>query len=57
MAENLGQTWSVVARAASLYTDPFIMISGILTSYSFIKTLKKNQSLDLKKEYSNRLLR
>jgi peptidoglycan/LPS O-acetylase OafA/YrhL len=47
----------VIARAASLYTDPFIMLSGLLTTYSFVGRLNKTGSLDIRNEYLSRLLR
>ncbi|XP_033205713.2 nose resistant to fluoxetine protein 6-like [Bombus vosnesenskii] len=57
MSEYLGKPWTVIGRAASLYTDPFIMLSGLLTSYSFIGKLKKTGNLDIKDEYISRLIR
>ncbi|CAK9807752.1 Nose resistant to fluoxetine protein 6 [Anthophora plagiata] len=57
MSEYLGKPWTVIGRAASLYTDPFIMLSGLLTSYSFIGKLKKTGNLDIKDEYLSRLIR
>ncbi|XP_076290207.1 nose resistant to fluoxetine protein 6 isoform X2 [Lasioglossum baleicum] len=57
MSEYLGQPWTVVGRAASLYTDPFLMLSGLLTSYSFIGKLKKTGTLNIKDEYLSRLIR
>ncbi|KAI4472344.1 hypothetical protein M0802_016918 [Mischocyttarus mexicanus] len=57
MSEYLGKPWTVIGRAASLYTDPFIMLSGLLTSYSFIGKMKKTGHLDIKKEYLARILR
>ncbi|XP_078033532.1 nose resistant to fluoxetine protein 6 [Augochlora pura] len=57
MSEYLGKPWTVVGRAASLYTDPFLMLSGLLTSYSFIGKLKKTGNLDIKDEYLSRLIR
>ncbi|KAH0564337.1 nose resistant to fluoxetine protein 6-like [Cotesia glomerata] len=57
MAEYLGQPWTVLGRAASLYTDPFIMLSGLLTTYSLVQQLDKSGKIDIKKEYLSRLLR
>lgn len=53
----LGKPWTVLGRAASLYTDPFIMLSGLLTTYSFVGRLKRTGALDIKNEYLSRLLR
>ncbi|XP_020278398.1 nose resistant to fluoxetine protein 6-like [Pseudomyrmex gracilis] len=57
MSESLGSRWSVLGRAASLYTDPFIMLSGLLTTYSFVGRLTRSGTLDVKNEYLSRLLR
>ncbi|KAF7391343.1 hypothetical protein HZH66_009823 [Vespula vulgaris] len=57
MSEYLGEPWTVVGRAASLYTDPFIMLSGLLTAYSFLGRIKKTGHLDIKNEYLSRFLR
>lgn len=55
--QYLGQPWTVLGRAASLYTDPFIMLSGLLTTYSLVQQLDKSGKIDIKKEYLSRLLR
>ncbi|XP_055522358.1 nose resistant to fluoxetine protein 6 [Wyeomyia smithii] len=57
MSETLGQPWTVVGRAASLFTDPFIMFSGFLTTYSMIGRLMRNQRIKLYQDYIGRLLR
>uniref|UniRef100_A0A1I8Q534 Nose resistant-to-fluoxetine protein N-terminal domain-containing protein n=1 Tax=Stomoxys calcitrans TaxID=35570 RepID=A0A1I8Q534_STOCA len=57
MAQQLGQPWTVVGRAASLYTDPFLLFSGMLTAYSFFGRLNKGQPIKLKNEYLSRLIR
>ncbi|XP_076165792.1 nose resistant to fluoxetine protein 6 [Ptiloglossa arizonensis] len=57
MSEYLGKPWTVIGRAASLYTDPFIMLSGLLTCYSFIGKLKRTGNLNIKDEYLSRLIR
>ncbi|XP_031833767.2 nose resistant to fluoxetine protein 6 isoform X1 [Nomia melanderi] len=57
MSEYLGKPWTVLGRAASLYTDPFIMLSGLLTSYSFLGKLKRTGKLNIKDEYLSRLIR
>ncbi|XP_018325878.1 nose resistant to fluoxetine protein 6 [Agrilus planipennis] len=57
MSEILGKPWSVFGRAASLYTDPFIMMSGTLTAYSFISKLKKSEKINIVNEYVSRIMR
>nr|XP_049463329.1 nose resistant to fluoxetine protein 6 isoform X3 [Anopheles coluzzii]XP_049463331.1 nose resistant to fluoxetine protein 6 isoform X4 [Anopheles coluzzii]XP_049463336.1 nose resistant to fluoxetine protein 6 isoform X6 [Anopheles coluzzii]XP_049463339.1 nose resistant to fluoxetine protein 6 isoform X7 [Anopheles coluzzii] len=57
MSEVLGQPWTVIGRAAAIFTDPFIMFSGFLTTFSFIERLQKGQRVRLHQEYIGRLLR
>ncbi|KAJ8869903.1 hypothetical protein PR048_028912, partial [Dryococelus australis] len=57
MEEFVGKSWTGIVRAASLYTDPFIMMSGLLTSYSFSRQLRANKSLNVYRQYSSRLFR
>ncbi|XP_063973444.1 O-acyltransferase like protein isoform X1 [Diachasmimorpha longicaudata] len=57
MTEYLGRPWTVIGRAASLYTDPFIMLSGLLTTYSFVGRLRKSGEIHVRKEYLSRLFR
>lgn len=57
MSEKLGQPWTVIGRAASLYTDPFIMLSGLLTAYSLIGRLQKGHTIKVTQEYITRLFR
>ncbi|XP_031625380.1 nose resistant to fluoxetine protein 6-like [Contarinia nasturtii] len=57
MIEQIGEYISVIARAAAIYTDAFIMLSGLLTSYAIIGRLKNNQSPRIGQEYFSRFLR
>ncbi|KFB40132.1 AGAP000629-PA-like protein [Anopheles sinensis] len=57
MSEILGQPWTVIGRAAAIFTDPFIMFSGFLTTFSFVERLAKGQRVRLHQEYVGRLLR
>lgn len=57
MAEDLGHSWTVIGRAASLYTDPFLLFSGMLTSYSMFGRLMKGNPINLKNEYIGRIMR
>lgn len=57
MIEMLGRPWTVLARAASLYTDPFLMISGMLTAYSLFGKLQKSGRINILQEYFSRYLR
>lgn len=53
----LGKPWTVFTRAASLYTDPFIMLSGTLTAYSMIGKLQRSNRINIAEEYVSRLFR
>lgn len=55
--QDIGEYISVIARAAAIYTDAFIMLSGLLTSYAIIGRLKNNQSPRIGQEYFSRFLR
>jgi hypothetical protein len=57
LLQELGHTWTSFARGACIYTDPFIMMSGLLTSYSFYKQLERKKRLDIPWEYMSRLMR
>jgi hypothetical protein len=57
MSEILGQSWTVIGRAAAIYTDPFIMLSGMLTAYSLFGRLNRGQKINIFKEYAGRYLR
>lgn len=43
--------------AASLYTDPFLMLSGMLTTYSLIGKLQRNGRINISKEIIGRYFR
>ena len=57
LLQDLGQPWTSFARCSALYTDSFLMISGLLTSYSFYKQLERTKWLDIPREYVSRLMR
>lgn len=55
--KSLGQPWTVIGRAAAIYTDVFLMFSGLLTSYSLIGKMQRKTSLNLIQEYVGRFIR
>jgi len=57
LLQDLGNPWTSFARCSALYTDSFLMISGLLTSYSFYKQLERTKWLDMPREYVSRLMR
>jgi len=57
LLQDLGHPWTSFTRSICIHTDPFIMISGLLTSYSFYKQLERTKRLDIPREYVSRLMR
>ena len=57
LLQDVWQPWTSFARCGFLYTDTFLMISGLLTSYSFYKQLERTKRLDIPREYVSRLMR
>lgn len=49
--------FTVITRASYLYTDLFIMLSGMLVTYSFIGRLQRSQSINIVKELAIRYFR
>lgn len=48
---------TVIVRASYLYTDTFIMLSGMLVTYSFIGRLQRGQTINILKEIAGRYFR
>lgn len=48
---------TVLLRASSLYTDTFIMLSGMLIAYSFVGRLQRRQKINIVKEIAARYFR
>ncbi|KAG8290630.1 hypothetical protein J6590_079027 [Homalodisca vitripennis] len=57
LAQLIGRSWSMVGRAASLYTDSFILLSGLLTALSLLRELSRSNSINLVDFVLNRLIR
>lgn len=55
--QDIGEYISVIVRAAAIYTDAFIMLSGLLTSYAIIGRLRNKQPPRIGQEYFSRFLR
>ena len=49
--------YTVIVRASYLYTDSFIMLSGMLVAYSFIGRLQRGQTINIIKEIAGRYFR
>lgn len=48
---------TVIVRASALYTDTFIMLSGMLVAYSFVGRLQRGQTINVMKEIAARYFR
>jgi hypothetical protein len=48
---------TVFLRASSLYTDTFILLSGMLVAYSFVGRLQRGQKINYFKEVASRYFR
>lgn len=57
MALRTARSGSIVIRMCALYTDVFLMLSGILVAYSLTKTLKRENKLKMVQEFVGRYLR
>lgn len=57
MSDSIDSPWSVIVRASSFYPDIFLMISGFITSYSFVGRLQRGQKIEIFQEYIGRFLR
>ncbi|VEN47799.1 unnamed protein product [Callosobruchus maculatus] len=57
MTEALGQKWSVVGRTAILFTDVFMLISGLLNANALFSELDKSKKLNFKDKLLSRLFR
>lgn len=57
IAEKSSHPSSVIARASYLYTDIFLLLSGMLVTYSFIGRLQRSQNINILKELAIRYFR
>lgn len=57
MSESIDNPWTVFIRASSFFPDIFLMISGFITTYSFVGRLQRGQKIDIFQEYLGRFLR
>lgn len=57
MAIESSRPASILIRMCALYTDVFLMLSGMLVAYSLTKKLRKGQKLQIAQEYIGRYIR
>jgi hypothetical protein len=57
LLQDVGRPWTAFERGVSIQTVALIMISGLLTSYSFYKQLERTKLLDIPRECVLRLTR
>ncbi|XP_026466957.1 nose resistant to fluoxetine protein 6-like [Ctenocephalides felis] len=52
LTQTLGQDWGVIGRTSVVYTDSFLLMSGLLTAHSLLEQLQKTGSMN----FVNRLI-
>ncbi|GBP56370.1 Nose resistant to fluoxetine protein 6 [Eumeta japonica] len=57
MSLEVSEPWAVLSRAASLYTDPFLMLSGLLSTTALLRRFDRQSSFSLVNEYISRFIR
>jgi hypothetical protein len=57
LLQDMGLPWTSFARSGTIYTDPPLMISGLLISYYFYKELERTKRLDIPRQFVFRLIR
>jgi hypothetical protein len=57
LLQDMGHPWTSFARSVSIHTDPFLMISGLLTSYYIYKQLERTKQLDIRRGYVSKIMR
>ncbi|KAF4517143.1 hypothetical protein B566_EDAN006442 [Ephemera danica] len=58
MAERMTHPWTVIGRTAILYTDSFILISGLLVTHALLPELDRRKGrMDIRSKYTTRFLR
>ncbi|KAF5294625.1 hypothetical protein FQA39_LY02757 [Lamprigera yunnana] len=55
--ETFGQAWTVIGRTAIVYTDSFMLISGLLTKNGILRDIKIYGSLRFLEKLRNRIFR
>lgn len=57
MSHEAGQPVSLISRGSALFTDSFLVLSGMLTAYSFIGRFNRGQKINFFKEFIGRYIR
>ncbi|XP_018574626.1 nose resistant to fluoxetine protein 6-like, partial [Anoplophora glabripennis] len=57
MSENLGMKWSVIGRTAIIYTECFMLLSGLLSANSLFADLDKRKTMNFRDKLISRLFR
>jgi peptidoglycan/LPS O-acetylase OafA/YrhL len=57
VAEKSSEASSIIVRVCALYTDVFLMLSGVLVAYSITNRLIKKQRISIVREYVARYMR
>jgi hypothetical protein len=57
MSHEAGEPLSLISRGSALFTDSFLVLSGMLTAYSFLGRFNRGQKLNMFKEFVGRYIR
>lgn len=57
MIENLAKSFTIIFKVAPLYTEPFLMISGMLAAHSMFGALQRGSKIKILDEIFSRFLR
>ena len=55
--EQLGLPWTIIGRVAILYTDCFILLSGVLSALAILRQLDRSGRIDLVRRLVDRYVR
>jgi predicted acyltransferase len=51
------ERWATMLRASVVYTDSFLFLSGVLTSFNMSKEIKRKKRVDWVKKHAARFIR
>ncbi|XP_069696138.1 nose resistant to fluoxetine protein 6-like [Periplaneta americana] len=57
LTEVSNESWGTIFRASLVYTDSFLLLSGVLTSFNLSKELERKKEIDWFKKYVARFIR
>ena len=55
--QKLSKPWTILAKNAIVYTDSFMLLSGLLNANALLTDLSNRQSMNFKQKLVNRIFR